>query len=289
MWTCVFLRSRKLTRVVITDCKLGEWNAWSKCSDCHGSTVARYTNLSPDNEALPETCVQFLLETKICGFPCGKLFFFMPHGNLVDETVENQKAIVQYLYDSYRDFDWLQNQAIMPVNLTITKSEFGKFVCKKEMHTWQQKKKREPHIQSLTLPRSSYPCSAQFQETQSSSSFLWHRPCHSGFSQHSHERHKLCFAEVLFFFTLKATEISIFGNLRTHGFTIVSVSQNRFIGPNVSGLPGDCLITIGVTEDPGIIFFHSWFPLHVHPNLVHVILFIVTCAQPNQLLQNLHL
>lgn len=109
---------------VNTECQVEAWTAWSKCADCHGSTITRTRKLSPTNQALPETCVQQLVETKICGFPCGiSCWILLLSLFSVDDTVTNKLSILQYLYDSFRDFNWLQEQAISPVVLIITKSE----------------------------------------------------------------------------------------------------------------------------------------------------------------------
>lgn len=91
------------------NCLFSEWTAWSKCGDCAGGITLRYRNLSEKNTALPFYCQEFLYNATACGYPC------------VETTLTSKDAILDYLYRSYTQWNWLAS-ATNATSVNITKT-----------------------------------------------------------------------------------------------------------------------------------------------------------------------
>lgn len=94
--------------VINKECTFDTWNQWTQCQSCSGGIATRYRNLSINNTALPVYCQEFLFNSTTCGYPC------------IDSTIISQDAIIQYIYQSLTQWDWLANQF---TGITIEKVE----------------------------------------------------------------------------------------------------------------------------------------------------------------------
>ena len=83
--------------VVNKNCIFSDWSEWTPCEYCSGGSITRTRNISDINMALPIYCQSFLFNISLCGFPCA------------DYTIDSRDAILEYLYNSFVEYNWLEN------------------------------------------------------------------------------------------------------------------------------------------------------------------------------------